>query len=396
MTTPLRARLLFVAVLLTAIAAAWVLTRGQAAPPAPGHQHNAGATTAATGGAMPVTLGAADQRRIGVTFAPVVREPLEREVRTVAQVAYDETRVKTIAPLIEGWIDRLYVNFTGQAVRPGDALFTIYSPMVVSAEQDLLLARKLSADVAGGAQDLVASARQRLRYWGVAESEIRDIEASGEVRRTVTLRSPYAGVVIEKTVLAGQRIMPGDPAYRIADLSRIWLEGEVFERDLPAVRLGLSVAAEFTALPGEIRTGRLTYIYPTVDPETRTTRIRVELPNPGLALKPGMYGTIRFAAPSAPTLTVPRSAVLSTGERHLLFLRGSSGQFVPTLVTLGSASDERVEILSGVSAGDTVVASGTFLVDAESNLGTLLGGMGNMPGMDITAPAAPTKGAAPK
>ena len=404
MTTTLRARLLFVAVLITAVAAAWVLTRRQSAPPpAAGHQHNAGATTAATGGAMPVTLGAADQRRIGVTFAPVVREPLQREVRTVAQVAYDETRVKTIAPLIEGWIDRLYVNFTGQAVRPGDALFTIYSPMVVSAEQELLLARKLSADVAGGtpdaaggAQDLVASARRRLRYWGVAESEIREIEASGEVRRTVTLRSPYAGVVIEKTVLAGQRIMPGDPAYRIADLSRIWLEGEVFERDLPAVRLGLSVAAEFTALPGEVRTGRLTYIYPTVDPETRTTRIRVELPNPGLALKPGMYGTIRFAAPSAPTLTVPRSAVLSTGERHLLFLRGPSGQFVPTLVTLGSASDERVEILSGVSVGDTVVASGTFLVDAESNLGTLLGGMGNMPGMDMTAPAAPAKGAAPK
>ena len=136
MTSTLRARLLFVAVLLTAVAAAWVLTRGPSAPaPAAGHQHNAGATTTATGGAMPVTLGAADQRRIGVTFAPVLREPLEREVRTVAQVAYDETRVKTIAPLIEGWIDRLYVNFTGQAVRPGDALFTIYSPMVVSAEQ---------------------------------------------------------------------------------------------------------------------------------------------------------------------------------------------------------------------------------------------------------------------
>ena len=206
------------------------------------------------------------------------------------------------------------------------------------------------------------------------------------MRRTVTLRSPYGGVVTEKLVLAGQRIMPGDVAYRITDLSRIWLEGEVFERDLAAVRLGLPVSAEFTALPGEVRTGQVTYVYPTVDPETRTARIRVELPNPGLALKPGMYATIRFAAPSDPTLSVPRSAVLSTGERHLLFLRDSSHRFVPRLVTLGAASDDRVEILAGVSEGDTVVASGTFLVDAESNLGTLMGGMGNMPGMDIAAP----------
>lgn len=386
--------LLFMAVLLAAGAGAWALTRQQAAAPAAGaHVHGAGPSADA---AMPVTLGARDQQRIGVTFAPVELAPLRREVRTVAQVAYDETRVKTVAPLIEGWVDQLHVNFTGQVVRPGDALFTIYAPMVVSAQQELLLARRLAADVAGGtpeasrgAQDLLESARRRLHYWGIADDEIRRIELSGEVRRTVTLRSPYAGVVVEKGVLAGQRIMPGDAAYKIADLSRIWLEGEVFERDLPAVRLGLDVRAEFTALPGESRTGRVTYIYPTVNPETRTARIRVELPNPGLALKPGMYATIRFTTPSKPTLSVPRSAVLSTGERHLLFLRGGSGQFEPRLVTLGSATDDRVEVLSGVSAGDTVVASGTFLVDAESNLGTLMGGMGNMPGMDMTAPSAP-------
>jgi Cu(I)/Ag(I) efflux system membrane fusion protein len=384
--------LLFAAVLVAAIAAAWALTRDTAAPAA-GTGHNHGA--AGSGDAMPVTLGSREQERIGVTFAPVLRGPLDREVRTVAQVTADETRVKTVSPLIEGWIDRLYVNFTGQAVRPGEALFTIYSPMVVAAQEELLLARRLAGDVAAGtpeagrgAQELLESARRRLRYWGIAESEVRAIETSGEVRRTVTLRSPYGGVVIEKLVLAGQRVMPGDVAYKIADLSRIWLEGEVFERDLAAVRLGLPVTAEFTALPGEVRTGRLTYVYPTVDPETRTARIRVELPNPGLALKPGMYATIRFAAPSEPTLTVPRSAVLSTGERHLLFLRDASHQFVPRLVTLGAASDDRVEILSGVAEGDTVVASGTFLVDAESNLGTLMGGMGNMPGMDIAAPEA--------
>ncbi|HEX5576293.1 MAG TPA: efflux RND transporter periplasmic adaptor subunit, partial [Gemmatimonadales bacterium] len=213
------------------------------------------------------------------------------------------------------------------------------------------------------------------------------IERTGKVRRTITLRSPYAGVVVDKPVLAGQRIMAGDVAYKIADLSRVWLEGEVFERDLPAVRLNQSVTAEFTALPGVVREGRVRYVYPVVNPDTRTGRIRIELENPGLRLKPGMYATIRFAAPTDSVLSVPRSAVLATGERNLVFVRTADGRFSPHVVTLGATTDDRVEIIRGLALGDTVVASGTFLVDAESNLGSLLGGMGNMPGMDLTAPA---------
>lgn len=376
--------------------AVWATRATDSTPAAPAHAHGA---TAGGEGAMPVTLGPRDQTRIGVTFAPVLRGPLERSVRTVAQVTYDETRVKTVAPLIEGWVDRLIVNFTGQEVRPGDPLFTIYSPMVVAAQQELLLAKRLVSDVSGGtpeatqsARDLLQSARRRLEYWGVPEDEIRRVETSGEVRRTVTLRSPYRGVVVDKPVLAGQRIMAGDVAYKIADLSRVWLEGEVFEQDLPAVRLGLRVTAEFTALPGVERQGRVTYVYPTVNAETRTARIRVELPNPELALKPGMYATIRFSARSDSVLSVPRSAVLATGERALVFVRSAQGRFVPHVVTLGAATDEHVAVLHGLEAGDTVVASGTFLVDAESNLGALMGGMGNMPGMDMTAPAGAGSG----
>ena len=381
---------LLAALVVAAIVIAWILTRiTPVATPAP-------AGVADTSGlGMPVALSERDQQRIGVTFAAVERAPLERDVRTVAQVTFDETRVRTISPLIEGWVDQLFVNFTGQTVRAGQALFTIYAPMVVAAQEELLLAQRLGADVSGGtadavrgAEDLVQSARRRLEYWGVSASEVRAIEASGAVRRTVTLRSPYPGVIIEKLVAAGQRIMPGDVAYRIADLSRVWLEGEVFEQDLPAVRLGLSVQAEFTALPGDLRSGTLTYIYPTVNPETRTARIRVELANPGMVLKPGMYGTIRFTAPSPSVVSVPRSAVLSTGERNLVFLRSGDGQFVPRLVTLGRTTHDRVEIVSGLSVGDTVVASATFLMDAESNLGALFGGMGNMPGMDMTAPSS--------
>jgi Cu(I)/Ag(I) efflux system membrane fusion protein len=379
-------------VLAGAVVGAYLATQ-EGAPAGAAADHAHGAAPGA-GEAMPVTLGPREQARIGVTFAPVLRAPLDRSVRTVAQVSYDETRVKTVAPLIDGWVDQLFVNFTGQTVRRGERLFSIYSPMVVTAQQELLLARRLVDDLAAGtpeaarsARELMQSAQRRLQYWGVPADEIRRVEETNEVRRTVALRSPYAGVVVDKPVLAGQRIMAGEVAYKIADLSRVWLEGEVFERDLPAVRLGMSVTAEFTALPGVIREGRVTYVYPTVNPDTRTARIRVELANPDAALKPGMYSTIRFSARTDSLLSVPRSAVLATGERNFVFVRGRDRRFVPHVVTLGATTDDRVEILDGLSPGDTVVASGTFLVDAESNLGSLMGGMGNMPGMDVTAPA---------
>jgi len=369
----------------------WATRDSGPAESATAHAHGA---QAAKSEAKPVTLGAGEQGRIGITFGPVVRAPLDRSVRTVAQVTYDETRVKTVAPLIDGWVGELFVNFTGQPVRTGQPLFTIYSPMVVSAQQELLLAHRLVRDLsrstpeaAGNARDLLESSRRRLQYWGVPEDEIRQVEEGGQIHRTVTLRSPYRGVVVEKSVLGGQRIMAGDVAYKIADLSRVWLEGEVFEQDLHAVRLGLPVVAEFTALPGLVRKGRVAYVYPTINPETRTARIRVELPNPDAALKPGMYATIRFSATTGTVLSVPRSAVLATGERNFVFVRSAEGQFVPHPVTLGAATDTRVEIHQGLKEGDTIVTSGTFLVDAESNLGSLMGGMGNMPGMDVTAPA---------
>jgi Cu(I)/Ag(I) efflux system membrane fusion protein len=369
----------------------WATRDSGPADSATSHAHGARTTKSE---AKPVTLGAGEQGRIGITFGAVVRAPLDRSVRTVAQVTYDETRVKTIAPLIDGWVDQLFVNFTGQAVRTGQPLFSIYSPMVVSAQQELLLARRLVRDLSRGtteaarsASDLLESSRRRLQYWGVPEDEIRQVEESGRIHRTVTLRSPYRGVVVEKTVLGGQRIMAGEVAYKIADLSRVWLEGEVFEQDLHAVSRGLPVAAEFTALPGVMRKGRVAYVYPTINPETRTARIRVELLNPDAALKPGMYATIRFSATTGTVLSVPRSAVLATGERNFVFVRNAEGQFVPHPVTLGAATDTRVEIHRGLKEGDTIVTSGTFLVDAESNLGSLMGGMGNMPGMDVTAPA---------
>jgi membrane fusion protein, copper/silver efflux system len=193
--------------------------------------------------------------------------------------------------------------------------------------------------------------------------------------------------VLEKSVLAGQKIMGGEPLYKVADLSTVWLEGEVFEQDLAAVRVGQTVHTSLEALPGTQWTGRIAYIYPTLNPETRTVRIRVVVPNRDLQLKPGMYATIRIAGTArADVLTVPRAAVLSTGERSIVFVREANGQLAPREVAIGASSDERIEILRGLTTGETVVASATFLVDAESNLGKALGGMGDMPGMDMTTP----------
>jgi Cu(I)/Ag(I) efflux system membrane fusion protein len=369
----------------------YLATRAPAPDASEAHDH---AATAPADTAQRVMLSAEDAARIGVTFAVATMEPMQREVRTVAQVSYDETRVATVALKVDGWVERLDVNITGQAVRKGEPLLELYSPMLVSAQQELLVAHRLVTEVGTGtssaregANDLLQAARQRLAYWDVPPQVIAAVEQSGQVKKNVPFLSPVSGIVVEKPVLAGQRVMAGEVLFKIADLSRVWLEGEVFEPDLPAARPGLEVTAEFPALPGTRRTGRITYVYPTLDPETRTGRIRVELSNPNLALKPGMYATIRFRAPARKALSVPRSAVLATGERTFVFVTDSDGMFTPRNVTVGAATDDRIEILSGLAPDERVVASGTFLLDAESNLGAIMGGMGNMPGMDVKAPS---------
>ena len=383
-------------ILVAAAVTAWLVTRSPEPEETPASHNHAAAATSPT--AMPVTLSAEQANRIGVTYAVATLGVSSREIRTVGQVTFDETRVRTISPKVEGWVDRLIVNFTGQPVQRGQPLLTIYSPMLVTAQEELLLARRLTSDIAGGsaearknADEMIESARRRLAYWDISPAEITAIERSGQVRKTLTLRSPYGGYVLEKNVVEGQRVMMGDALYKLADLSELWVEGEVFERDLPAVRLGQSVTAEFEGLAGEQRHGRITYIYPTVNPETRTARVRVTVTNPGMRLKPGMYATLRMNTESSvATLAVPRSAVLQTGERTLVFVKLGNGKLQPREVKVGTANGDRIEVMSGLSAGDTVVASATFLVDAESNLSSLTGGMGNMPGMDMGPTVKPT------
>jgi Cu(I)/Ag(I) efflux system membrane fusion protein len=388
-----RGLMIFAALLAAAALAAWLATRKPAVAPSAAHPATAAPAVFADSTRV-VMIGAADAARIGVTFAPVTLEPVTKDVRAFAQVMVEETRIAGITAKIDGWVERLYVDYTGRPVARGEPLLSLYSPMLVSAQEELLVARHLEERVASGTPDavaaassLTAAARRRLAYWDVPEADIARLERTGEVTKTITLRAPASGVVVEKNVVAGQEVMAGQMLYRVADLSEVWLEGEVFEQDLAAVRVGDEATADLQSLPGVRRRGRVAYVSLTLDPETRTAKVRVALQNGDLALKPGMVATIHFAAPGAPGIaSVPRSAVLSTGERSMVFVRLHGGRLEPHEVTLGAANDLRVQILRGLAIGDTVVASATFLVDAESNLGTAMGGMGDMPGMDMAKP----------
>jgi Cu(I)/Ag(I) efflux system membrane fusion protein len=353
-----------------------------------GHDH-----AASPGGAgderLPVRLDAAAARRIGVRYATAERKVLDRTVRTVGTVTYDETRIADVSPKIEGWIERLYIDFTGAPVRLGQPLLTLYSPMLVSAQEELILARRLFDETAAEpesragerARQLLEATRRRLAYWDIPAGEIRRIEETGTPTKTLTLMSPASGIVVEKSVFAGAQIGPGMNLYRIADLSTVWVDGEVFEKDLGLVREGQAARVTVQAYPGETFRGTVAYVYPTVTVEARTGRVRVELTNPGLRLKPGMYAEVELEIPSGgPRLVVPRGAVHATGERSWVFLQTSEGTLVAREVTTGLVAEGYIEILAGLEEGDSVVASANFLIDAESSMGSAIDAM---PGMDM-------------
>ena len=381
--------------LTAAVVVALVRWSGRGASDATPDHDMAAMGAPASGESKPVALSPTERQRIGVTFAPVTAGPVERTVRVVGLVKEDETRVRAITARVDGFVERLDVDFTGRLVRAGDPLLGMYAPEAVMAQTELLLALDLERSVSPSDSEAKASAaravtagRQRMRSWSIPDEVVSTVERTGVVERLVPLRSPYNGFVIEKNVILGQRIMAGDPLFRLADLGVVWVEGEVYEQDLPLVRLNQAVIATFQGLPGVERRGRVTYVYPTVDPATRTARIRVELGNVDLALKPGMYGLLQFDGRVGDGLTVPRSAIIVTGTRNLVFVKRADGRFEAREIVLGAVTPERVQVMRGLALGDTVVASGTFLLDAESNLGSLLGGMGDMPGMDITPPKA--------
>jgi Cu(I)/Ag(I) efflux system membrane fusion protein len=347
-----------------------------------------------------VHLTADQERTLGVVYTTVTRGPLTKSVRTVGAIGAPEPRIVDVTPKIDGFVEDLFVSYTGERVRRGQPLLTLYSPMMVAAQEELLTARRMldrvdssAAEPWHRAADMLAAARRRLEYWDITDGQIRAIEESGEVRKALTLVAPSGGIVLEKDVVQGQRVMEGQRLYRIADISEVWVEGDVFEQDLQFVHVGQQAHIEVSAYPGEHLMGRISFVYPTVDETSRTNRVRVTVPNPGLRLKPGMFATIFLDANiGTDALTVPLDAVIVTGERNVVFVREGEGTLTPRAVVLGARSGDRVQILAGLEEGETVVTSANFLVDAESRLGSTGGGM---PGMQHGAAIEPDSSPTP-
>jgi Cu(I)/Ag(I) efflux system membrane fusion protein len=288
-----------------------------------------------------------------------------------------------VAPKFEGWIEKLYVNTSGQAVARGQPLAEVYSPELVSAQREYLIAYRAQqsmvsagADAQSGMRQLADAALERLRNWDISAQQIERLRSGGEPRRTLTLTAPSGGVIVKNPPVAGMRFMPGEALFSIADVSTVWLIAEVFEQDLAQVRRGAPATLRVDAFPDRTFAGKVTFIYPTLNAEARTARVRVELSNADGLLRPGMYGTVQIASGGGrEALMVPDSAVLDSGRRQTVLVAKGEGRFEPRDVRLGAKAGVYVEVLSGVTEGESVVTRANFLIDAESNLKAALGGM---------------------
>lgn len=335
-----------------------------------------------------VHLTANQIRQFGITFGTADERTLESEVRTVGIVNFDETRLSQVAPKFGGFVERLYVDFTGKPVRRGQPLVEIYSPELVAAQEELLLAAGLDASLGGssvpgvpaGRSNLAEAAIRRLRLWDISDAQIREILRTGEVRRTLTLHAPASGIVVDKPVIRGQAVQAGQTLYTIADLSEVWVEAELREQDAGNVQEGSAATVELAAFPGRPLRGTVEYIYPTLQNESRTLKARISIPNADGRLKPGMYATVRFSTPSRTALTVPSSAVVHTGERAVIFVDMGGGRLMPHEVEVGRVAGDQTEILAGIEPGQRVVTSAQYILDSESNMAEVMKSMIGMMG----------------
>ena len=334
-------------------------------------------TTDSSSSGPGVPLDRAAAGRLGITFARAAVRPLGRETRVVGTLAYAEPRRAYVNARVMGWVERLYADYMGKPVRKGDPLLALYSPELVSAQEEYLSARRL------GDESLTAAARRRLDLWNIPEDQIDSLERTGKARRTIVLRAPMAGEVAEKMVTDGQAVQAGENLFLIADRSVLWVDLAVYEMDARSLRIGAPVAMSVDALPGRTYEGRITFIHPTVDEKTRTLTARAEVVNTDGALRPGMYATAMIRPAAARALTVPTEAVLPTGTQDLVFVNRGDGQFTPRQVQIGIRGDSVVEVVDGLKSGDEVIASATYLLDSESNLGAAMQGLMLQMGMGL-------------
>jgi len=344
------------------------------------------------------------QQLIGVQYGEVLSQPLSKTIRTVGRLAYDETKIARIHTKIEGWIEKVYIDFTGKLVKKGQPLISLYSPELVSTQQEFLLAKRAKdylgdnpiTDIATNAVSLYESTRERLRLWDISEEQIKEIEARGAPTKTLTLYSPLDGFVLTRNAFERQRITPETELYTIADLSTIWVLADIYEYELPMIKLGQTATMTLAYFPGKRFKGKVTYIYPQLDNITRTLKVRLEFPNSDFQLKPDMYANVEFRIDYGQQLAVPEEAVLDSGSEQIVFVAREGGYFEPRKVTLGQKVGNLFTVLDGLKAGERVVTSANFLIDSESQLKSALRGIGHAghgggapPGGEQKAPPQP-------
>jgi Cu(I)/Ag(I) efflux system membrane fusion protein len=324
-----------------------------------------------------ITMSEEKRQLIGVRTAAAVFSTLDKRIRTVGKVEVDETRLAFVNTKIAGWVKKLFVNFTGDQVVKGQPLLSIYSPDLVTAQEEYLLALRSRTTVSGGIaevqasqQSLVDSAKRRLLLWDITEEQIASLEKTGKTQTEMTINAPLSGIVLEKMVLDGAYIIPGMNLYKIADLATVWIIADVYEYEVPLVKVGQQVRVTQPYFSGEMLHATVSFINPVLDPMTRTVKARIAVQNPGRVLKPDMFVNVEIMASSRARLVIPRSAVLDSGTRQIVYVEKEPGVFELRNVTLGARGENEVEVLTGIKKGERVVTSGNFLIDSESQLQT--------------------------
>ena len=323
-------------------------------------------------------------QKLGVKTEQAALRVLDKTVRAAGRVEADERHIYNISPKFEGWIEKLYVNTTGGPVKKSQALFDVYSPELVSAQREYEIAAEgvtslkgADGDTKRSIQQLADSSLLRLKNWDISAQQLQDLSKSGPSRRSLTFHSPVNGIVLEKKAVQGMRFMPGEMLYQIADLSSVWVVADVFEQDIAQVKTGARAKVKINAYPDKQFDAVVAYVYPTLNPATRTVPVRLEMQNPQGLLKPAMFAQVEVpVSGKGKVLTVPISAVIDSGTRQIVLVQLAQGRFEPREVSLGSRSDNYVEVLNGATEGEQVVTSANFLIDAESNLKAALGGLG--------------------
>jgi Cu(I)/Ag(I) efflux system membrane fusion protein len=318
------------------------------------------------------------QQLIGVKIATVSVRPLNKVIKTVGRIEYDERRFRTVNTKVEGWIEKLYIDYTGRYVRQGEPMAELYSPELLATQEEYLNILKwrkgkgtetqTGSMISRDAEALVEAAKKRLQRYDISEAQIRELEQTGKARRTLTIYSPTNGYVVQKMALQGMRVMPGEKLFDVADLSTVWVIADVYEYELSSIRVGETASISLSYIPGKEFKSNIDYVYPMLSGETRTARVRFSIPNPDGRLKPQMYASVQVKISLGSKLAIPDDAVIDTGTRQVVYVDKGEGYFEPREVMLGLRAEGYREVLMGLKAGEKVAASATFLIDSESQL----------------------------